>query len=121
MSLASCRRPVHFLIFERQHGQRDAFGLASCRHTALNAGPLVAVRVLMGTASPGARAFRAPERHTASGLRVRRCVELSGVTVLTGATGWRVTLPAITRPTVATEICCRQVIKDRTLWVFLIT
>ncbi len=66
--------PFIFLSLGRQHGQRDAFGLASCRHTALNAGPLVAVRVLIGTASPGARAFRAPERHTASGLRVRRCV-----------------------------------------------
>ena len=40
----------------------------------------------------------APEMRTASGLRVRRCVWLSGVKVLTGAIGWRATLSAISSP-----------------------
>ena len=67
-------------------------------------GQRAAVSVSIWTASPGARAFRAPEMRTASGLRVRRCVWLSGVTALTGAIGWRATLSAISCPVVAAEI-----------------
>ena len=67
-------------------------------------GQRAAVSVLMGTASPGAQAFRAPEMRTASGLRVRRCVWLSGVKALTGAISWRATLSAISCPTVAAGI-----------------
>ncbi len=102
-------------IFGRSYDQRDPCGRAGCLHTALNAeSPLtgraamgqgaLATRVLMGTASPGTGAFRAPEMRTADGLRVRHCVGLSEVTALTGSVGWRVTLSAIPRPTLASKI-----------------
>ncbi|MCY4005281.1 MAG: hypothetical protein OXE84_00400 [Rhodobacteraceae bacterium] len=94
--------PVHFRTFGRPHGQRDAFGLAGGLIAALNAeSSSIGMAVTCLTVRPGQRAA---EMRTASGLRVRRCVWLSGVTALTGAIGWRATLSAISCPVVAAEI-----------------